>query len=248
MKALIELHFQHEAENVLRSTLPRFIENVLLSTLSYPNETSKECIQFLILWHSSPFDVKSYQSNVNIYALFHWHSSPLHLIYFLMFFISPQKYHVPFLMNVPNEKPFQTIGWTACFFILFITYIVVIHMMYNRVLYIWSWFFPVTVLYMILILPRHCLIYDHDSSPSVPNNTNLKDNWNLSSIQYLELHFNTDLKVNWNISFIQYLEVHFTVHGIFIYITWQFSPYGEEEVLTQKKKTNLNRVSSWFTW
>ena len=40
MKALIELHFQHEA-------LSRFIENVLRSTLSYPNETSKECIQFL---------------------------------------------------------------------------------------------------------------------------------------------------------------------------------------------------------
>ena len=39
MKALIELHFQHEAL--------RFIENVLRSTLSYPNETSKECIQFL---------------------------------------------------------------------------------------------------------------------------------------------------------------------------------------------------------
>ena len=27
---------------------PRFIENVLRSTLAYPNETSKECIQFLI--------------------------------------------------------------------------------------------------------------------------------------------------------------------------------------------------------
>jgi hypothetical protein len=38
MKALIELHFQHEA---------RYIENVLRSTLSYPNESSKECIQFL---------------------------------------------------------------------------------------------------------------------------------------------------------------------------------------------------------
>ena len=37
----VELHFQHEA-------LPRFIENVLRSTLSYPSETSKECIQFLI--------------------------------------------------------------------------------------------------------------------------------------------------------------------------------------------------------
>ena len=40
LEALIELHFQHE-------TLPRFIENVLRLTLSYPNETSKECIQFL---------------------------------------------------------------------------------------------------------------------------------------------------------------------------------------------------------
>ena len=38
MKALIELHFQHEAW---------YIENVLRSTLSYPNESSKECIQFL---------------------------------------------------------------------------------------------------------------------------------------------------------------------------------------------------------
>ena len=90
--------------------------------------------------------------------------------------------------------------------------------------YIWSWFFPVTVLYMILILPRHCLIYDPDSSPWVPNNTDLKDNWNLS--------------------FIQYLELHFTVHGTFIYIAWQFSPYGEEEILTQNKIFSLNRVSS----
>ena len=57
MKALIELHFQHEAlprfiENVLRSTLSYpnavlHVENVVRSTLSYPNETSKECIQFL---------------------------------------------------------------------------------------------------------------------------------------------------------------------------------------------------------
>jgi hypothetical protein len=40
MKALIELHFEHEA-------LPRFNEDALRSTLSYPNEASKECIQFL---------------------------------------------------------------------------------------------------------------------------------------------------------------------------------------------------------
>ena len=33
--------------------------------------------------------------------------------------------------------------------------------------YIWSWFFPITVLYMIPILPSHYLIYDPDSSPSL---------------------------------------------------------------------------------
>ena len=72
MKALIELHFQHEA-------LPRFIENVLRSTLSYPNETSKECIQFLnkigcwIMYTAmlvfsvySPFHLLFYIQNLNI--------------------------------------------------------------------------------------------------------------------------------------------------------------------------------------
>ena len=205
-----------------------------------------------------PVWLKSYQSNVNIYALFHWHSSPLHLIYFLMFFISLQNTTPLFFNECPQRKTLSDDWINSLFFILFITYTVVIHMMYNRVLYIWSWFFPitilyrililprhylicdpdsspplsyiwswffpVTVLYMILILPRHCLIYDPDSSPWVPNNTDLKDNWNLS--------------------FIQYLELHFTVHGTFIYIAWQFSPYGEEEILTQNKFFSLNRVSS----
>ena len=121
----------------------------------------------IILWHPSPFDVKSYQSNVNIYALFHWHSSPLHLIYFLMFFISPQNATPLFFNDCPQRKTLSDDWINSLFFILFITYTVVIHMMYNRVLYIWSWFFPVTVLYMILILPRHCLIYDPDSTPSL---------------------------------------------------------------------------------
>jgi len=37
-------------ESVDRSifSMKRYVENVLRSTLSYPNETSKECIQFLI--------------------------------------------------------------------------------------------------------------------------------------------------------------------------------------------------------
>ena len=129
--------WSHYIFNMKREALPRFIENVLRSTLSYPNETSKEYIQFLILWHSSP----------------------LHLIYFLMFFISPKKYHVPFFNECPQRKTLSDDWMNSLFFILFITYTVVIHMMYNRVLYIWSWFFPVTVLYMILILPHHALSY-----------------------------------------------------------------------------------------
>jgi hypothetical protein len=43
MKALIELHFQHEA-------LPHFIENVPQSTPPHPNEASKECIQFFFFF------------------------------------------------------------------------------------------------------------------------------------------------------------------------------------------------------
>jgi hypothetical protein len=40
MKALTEVHFQWSA-------VVLHVENVARSTLSYPNETSKECIQFL---------------------------------------------------------------------------------------------------------------------------------------------------------------------------------------------------------
>jgi hypothetical protein len=50
----VELHFQHEA-------VPHFIENVLRSTPSYPSETSKECIQFLIIiivWKYCPHVIK----------------------------------------------------------------------------------------------------------------------------------------------------------------------------------------------
>ena len=102
--------------------------------------------------------------------------------------LSPKKYHVPFFfMNIPKENPFRQLDKQL---VLCLQCIIVIHIMFNRVLYmililprhcliydpdsspslsyIWSWFFPITVLYMILILPRHCIIYDPDSSPSVP--------------------------------------------------------------------------------
>ena len=56
-------------------------------------------------------------------------------------------------MNIPKENPFRQLDKQL---VLCLQCIIVIHIMYNR------------VLYMILILPRHCIIYDHDSSPSVP--------------------------------------------------------------------------------
>jgi hypothetical protein len=61
MKVLIELHLQHKA-------LLRFIENVLRSTLSYPNETSKECIQFLIQ-DCSEKSILTKQINDSIYLM-----------------------------------------------------------------------------------------------------------------------------------------------------------------------------------
>ena len=66
MKALIEAHFQHEA-------LPCFIENVLRSTLSYPNETSKECIQFLIQHCPG--------QNFLYYIISYFHILYVHLLY-----------------------------------------------------------------------------------------------------------------------------------------------------------------------
>ena len=40
------------------------IENVLRSTLSYPNETSKECIQFLSDQH---FSTNNQKKNIDVY-------------------------------------------------------------------------------------------------------------------------------------------------------------------------------------
>ena len=43
-------------ESVDRTTFSTcFIENVLRSTLSYPNDASKECIQFLMEYFSNQF-------------------------------------------------------------------------------------------------------------------------------------------------------------------------------------------------
>jgi hypothetical protein len=67
-----------------------------------------------------------------------------------------------------------------------------------------------TVLYMILNLPRHCLIYDPESFPSLPYIWSwffpvtvlyiTKNNWNLSFIhykfQFWDLHFQIYLPVN----------------------------------------------------
>ena len=91
----------------------------------------------------------------------------------------------PFLWISPKENPFRLDKQL----VLCLQRIIVFHIMHNRILYmililprhsyiydpdsspsllyIWSWFFPVTVLYMILILLRRYLIYDPESSPSL---------------------------------------------------------------------------------
>ena len=69
---------------------------------------------------------------------------------------------------------------------------------------------------MILILPRHYLIYDPDSSPSCTV---------LYMILILPRHCLIYMtKNNWNLSFIHY----FFILPFIFYIVWQFSPYGEE--------------------
>jgi hypothetical protein len=55
-------------------------------------------------------------------------------------------------MNIPKEKPFRQLDKQL---VLCLQCTIVIHIEYN------------CVLYMILILPRHCLIYDPDSSLSL---------------------------------------------------------------------------------
>ena len=81
------------------------------------------------------------------------------------FLLSPKNYHVLFFIEYPREKNLSD-SWINSLFFLFAGTIV-IHIMHN-------W-----VLYMILILPRHCHIwfwffpvmhwfkYDFDSSPAL---------------------------------------------------------------------------------
>ena len=95
-----------------------------------------------------------------IYDLFHWHSSPLHLIYFLMIFISPPKIPRPFFNECPQRKTLSD-GWINSLFFYFIyniyccySYDVQPGLIYMILI------LPVTILYMILILPHNCLIYD----------------------------------------------------------------------------------------
>jgi hypothetical protein len=97
-----------------------------------------------------------------------------------------------------------------------------------------------SILYMILILPCHCLIYDPDSSPSctvlymilnLPRHCLIYDPESFPSLPYIWSWFFpvTVLyitKNNWNLSFIHYFFIlPFMEH---LYIAWQFSPYREE--------------------
>ena len=68
-----------------------------------------------------------------------------------------------YLIYDPESSPSLSYIW-SWFFPVTVLYMILILPCHSC---IWSWIFPVTVLYMILILPRHCLIYDPESSPSL---------------------------------------------------------------------------------
>ena len=70
----VSLGYESVDRTTFSTWLPRFIENVLRSTLSYPNETSKECIQFL----------NTYDKNVDtLYNMTLLHHIPNHATWFL---------------------------------------------------------------------------------------------------------------------------------------------------------------------
>jgi hypothetical protein len=69
------------------------------------------------------------------------------------------------LIYDPDSSPSLSYIW-SWFFPVTVLYMILI-LPRHSLSYIWSWFFPVTVIYMILILPRHCLISDPDSSSSL---------------------------------------------------------------------------------
>jgi hypothetical protein len=66
------------------------------------------------------------------------------------------------LLYDPDSSPSLSYIWFWFFPVTVLYMILILPCQF----YIWSWFFPITVLYMILILPCQCLIYDPDSSPS----------------------------------------------------------------------------------
>jgi hypothetical protein len=93
--------------------------------------------------------------------------------------------------SMPSLAPFGQAVSESLFFILFIIYSCYSYDVQPCLIYIiWSRIFPVTVLYMILILPRHCLIYDPDFSFKEPNHP-LSLRLKVSGCHYNSIYNNT---------------------------------------------------------
>jgi hypothetical protein len=147
---------------------------------------------------------------------------PRYILFIFLCFSFPPKNTTSLFFNECPQRKTLSDDWMNSLFFYFI---------YN-IYCCYSYDVQPCLIYMILILPRHCLIYDTDSSPALsyiwswffpvtvlymnlilPRHCLIYDPDSSPSVPNI-----TDIKDNWYLSFIQCLELHFTVHGTFIYI------------------------------
>ena len=75
--------------------------------------------------------------------------------------------------------PKKTLSDSCISSLFFVCSVQLLFILCTTVFYIWSWFFSITVLYMILILPRHYIIYVRLRSTSNPQvNSSLSNLYN----------------------------------------------------------------------
>jgi hypothetical protein len=117
------------------------------------------CLNSRLYQDSSPSNKFTGKNNYMIYIHYYRHDELIKERFLFAtakfeFFTFPKKILCPlfFFINIPKENPFRQLDKQL---VLCLQCTIVIHIVYN------------CVLYMILILPRHCLIYDPDFSTSL---------------------------------------------------------------------------------
>ena len=106
------------------------------------------CLNSRLYQDSSPSNKFTGKNNYMIYIHYYRHDELIKERF--LFATAKNTMSLFFFMNIPKEKPFRQLDKQL---VLCLQCTIVIHIIYNH------------VLYMTLILPRHCLIYDPDSSP-----------------------------------------------------------------------------------